>query len=338
MHRIVSALGLTAFLAFGAAPEALANEPAIRLGITPVDTDGTYFDLTLRAGERQVLRVELANMGTTPVEARTYAADVYTIVNGGFGAELHDEPPTGTTGWLDYPTELLELPAGHGTLRDLTVEVPRDVEPGEYITSLVIENVEPIAGSGAVTINQVNRTAIAVAITVPGPRRPGLDIGDVGHELVNGVSVVSFAVSNSGNVHVKPEGDFTLRAADGRVISQAPVEMGTFFAGTGAIVEVPLAEALNPGDYCGALSLRDPEQEIEAATDCRSFRVETAVAEPSLPQASAPGGAAVDQPDAPGPVGGLPGWVPLAAATLLAVALVVGGAALARRPRGGRLA
>jgi hypothetical protein len=338
MHRILPGLGLAVLLAFGAAAVASATEPPVRLGITPVDYAGTYFDLTLRAGERQVLRVELANMGTAPVEARTYAADVYTIVNGGLGAELHDEPPTGTTRWLDYPTELLELPVGRGTVRDLAVEVPSDVEPGEYITSLVIENAEPIVGSGSVAINQVNRTAIAVAIRVPGRRHPALEIGNVGHELVNGVSVVSFALANSGNVHLRPEGDFALRAADGRVVSQAPVEMGTFFAGTGAIVEVPLAEALHPGEYCGALSLRDPEQGVEAATDCRSFRVEAAVADPSLPQESAPAGAAVDQPDAPGPFGGLPAWVPLAAATLLAVAVVAGGAALARRPRGGRLA
>lgn len=328
IYRILSAFGLAALLAFGAAGAALATEPTIRLGITPVDYEGTYFDLTLRPGQRRALRVELANFGTQPVEARTYAADVYTIVNGGLGAELHDEAPSATTRWVDYPTELLSLPAGRGTVRDLVVEVPENAEPGEYITSLAIENAEPIEGSGSVAINQVNRTVIAVGITVLGPRRPALQIGDVRHELVNGVSVVSFTLANSGNVHLKPEGEFILEADDGRLVSQAPVAIGTFFARTDAIVEVPLAEALHPGAYCASLSLRDTEQEVEAAAECLPFRVGAAVAD------DAPGVAAVDQPGAPSSFGGLPWWVAIAGVALLAMTAIVGGASLALRPRG----
>jgi hypothetical protein len=333
-HRVLSATGLAALLALSATAVALAIEPSVRLGITPVGHEGTYFDLTMRGGERRVLSVELANFGADPVEARTYAADVYTIVNGGLGAELHHELPSGTTRWLDYPTELMQLPPGRAVVRDLVVEVPSDVEPGEYIASLVIENAEPIGATGSLTINQVNRTAIAVAIMVPGPRRPALEIGGVRHELVNGVSVVSFAVANSGNVHLKPEGRFVLEADNGRLVSQAPVEMGTFFSRTGTTVEVPLAEALQPGEYCALLSLRDAEERVAEATDCLPFRVEAAVADASPPQASAPGGAAVDQRRPPNFFGWLAGWLPVAGAALLAVTVLAGGAALALRPRG----
>jgi hypothetical protein len=327
-------LGVAALLTFSPVASALAAEPLIRLGITPVDHDGTYFDLTLRPGQRRVLSVELANFGTEPVEARTYAADVYTIVNGGLGAELHDEPRSGPTRWVDYPTKTLELPGGHGTVIDLVVEVPSYAEPGEYVTSLAIENAEPITGSGSVAINQVTRTVIAVAITVPGPRRPRLEIGGARHELANGVSVVSFTLSNSGNVHLRPEGEFFLETDDGRVVSRAPIKMDTFFARTDAVVEVPLAEALHPGTYCASLSLRDAEQEVSAVTECLPFLVEDSVADAPLPQGSSPAGAAVAQPDAPSTIGGLPWWVAVAGATVLLTTAVVGGAALALRPRG----
>lgn len=334
MYRILSAVGVAALLAFGPARPALAAEPLVRLGIAPVDYDGTYFDLTLRPGQRLALSVELANFGTEPIEARTYAADVYTIVNGGLGAELHDEPPSGPTRWVDYPTELLELPPGHGTVRDLVVEVPGDAEPGEYVTSLAIENAEPIGGSGSVAINQVNRTVIAVAITVPGPRRPALEIGGVRHELVNDVSVISFSLVNSGNVHLKPDGDFILQTDDGRLVSQAPVEMDTFFAGSDAVVEVPLAAALRLGGYCASISLHDTEHAVEATAACLPFRVEAAVADTPLPQASAPTGAAVDQPGKPGTLGELLWWVAIAGAAVLLTAAMVGGAVMGLQSRG----
>lgn len=323
MYRILSALGVAALLAFGPARPALAADPLIRLGIAPVDHDGTYFDLTLRPGQRRALSVELANFGTEPIEARTYAADVYTLVNGGLGAELHDEPQSGPTRWVDYPTRILELPAGHGTVRDLVVEVPGGVEPGEYITSLAIENAEPIGGSGSVAINQVTRTVIAVAITVPGPRRPALEISGASHELVNGVSIVSFTLVNSGNVHLKPEGEFILQAEDSRLVSQAPVKVDTFFARTDAVVEVPLAEALRPGGYCASLSLRDAEQRASAVAECLPFSVGAAVADTPLPPAGAP--STLDE---------LLWWVAVGGASLLLAAVVVGGAALGLRSRG----
>lgn len=190
-----SLLILVALLAALVVPTAAyAQDGQVELALRPVDQPGQFFDLTMRAGETRNLEVELANVGSAPIAARTYAADVYTIINGGFGARLRDEPQTGTTLWLDYSTDVLQLPAGQGIRRTFTITVPAAAEPGEYITSLVLENDEPIRGSGDVAIDQVVRQATAVVITVPGPRTPALVIGAASHKVVAEKSVVAVAL------------------------------------------------------------------------------------------------------------------------------------------------
>jgi hypothetical protein len=111
---------------------------------------------------------------------------------------------SGTTEWLNYQTDLIPLAVGEAIRRTFTVTVPADTGPGEYITSIVLENDLPLHSTGAVGLNQIIRQAVAVVVTVPGPRRPGIAIGAASHKVVAGRSIVSVALDNSGNVRLKP--------------------------------------------------------------------------------------------------------------------------------------
>jgi hypothetical protein len=248
--------GLLLTLLAAAAPVAAA-EHEVKLRITPLGAEGTFFELELEPGERHRLEVELANLGEGDISVRTYAADVYSLINGGFGAELRDEPASGTTLWLDYQTEVFDLPAGEGLERSFSVSVPRDAGPGQYVTSIVLENDQPLRGSGPVALDQVIRQAVAVALTVPGPQAPALQVGSARHSIVAERSTVAVEVRNPGNVHLKPKGTISLRDAAGTIVSQAPVAMDSVYAGTDTLVEVPLAELLGPGDYSVDLELED---------------------------------------------------------------------------------
>jgi hypothetical protein len=255
---------LSLIAAFGAPAAAYAQEGQVELAIRPIDQTGQFFDVTMRPGETRTLEVELANVGDAAIAARTYAADVYTIINGGFGARLRDEPQTGTTLWLDYATDVLQLPAGEGIRRTFDVAVPADAEPGEYITSLVLENDEPIHGGGDVAVDQVVRQATAVVVTVPGPREPALAIGAARHKVVADKSVVAVALENTGNVRLRPVAEFVLLDGAGAEVSRASVPMDTFYAHTDTLVEVPLAALLQPGSYTVRLTLEDTAQRIRA--------------------------------------------------------------------------
>ena len=301
-----------------------SHEPA-RLGLTPVDHDGTYFVLTLDPGEKRHLRVEAANFGHEEAVARTYASDVYTIVNGGFGADLFGERPSGPTLWLTYPTQEMTLNPDDALVIDFDVTVPDDTPPGEYVTALVIENAEPLRGSGAIAVDQINRSAIAVAIQIPGAENAELSIGEVTYQEVAGLPVVSFEVTNPGNVHLRPSGRFELRDGDGTELTAASVVMESVYAGTSTTLEAPVVEALAAGDYCAELSLTDEETGATDSTDCLPFTI-AAPPDDGSPLSGPPGVAEV--------VDALSGWPPgLPLASLLLVGL--GGLlfVLARRRR-----
>ena len=268
---IVALFGLLAALAAPAV--AIAAEGQFKLALLPLGESGPYFDIHMTAGETRTFHVQIANNGDAAVAARTYAADVYTIINGGFAGRLRDQSTSGSTLWLDYPAGVVNLPGGSSITRTFTVAVPRTTGPGEYITSILLENDKPIGGTGAVALNQITRQAIAVVVTVPGPRYPALTIGKASHTVVAGKSVVDVAVENLGNVRLKPVATFVLFDAAANRISDATVPMDTFFAHTATFVEVPLAALLQAGQYTVRLTLDDAAQGVRVE-ESTSFIVE----------------------------------------------------------------
>lgn len=324
-------LVLFALVVLGAPDAALAANSPIRLALLPVGQVGSFFDLTMDAGDRRRFEVEIANAGAASLAARTYAADVYTIINGGFGGRLRETPQTGMTTWLDYAPEILVLHAGKATRRAFTVTVPADAGPGEYISSLVLENDTPIASGGAVALNQIIRQAVAVVVTVPGARTPSLAIGAATHKVVAGRSVVSIAVDNTGNVRLKPAVGFTLFDAAGAKISEASVQMDTFYAHTDTFVEMPLASLLSPGTYLVALTLEDEAEGAEAADDAIALLV-GAQTEPPANEGTVPSLIDVRQNTGEGQVS-LPIWSIAVAAGILIALIVTWSTATLRRRR-----
>jgi hypothetical protein len=278
----VTLLLLNASVALVAPGAASAQSGPIKLAILPVGQPGSFFDLTMAPGETRTFAIDIANDGVAALAARTYAADVYTIINGGFGARLRGEPQSGMTSWLDYRTAVWDLQAGQVIRRPFAIRVPADAGPGEYIASLVLENDRPIRGNGNIGVNQIIRQAVAVVVTVPGQRNPVLAIGEARHKVVAGNSVVSVAVANTGNVRLKPVVTFTLLDAAGTQITQASIQMDTFYAHTETFVEVPLAVALLPGVYTVHLTLDDAGQDVRADSAAIALVVEA-------PASTAPG-------------------------------------------------
>jgi hypothetical protein len=280
---IVATVGL---LAMSMSPiAALANE-GLKLTLLPIGQSGSYFDLTMTPSETRTFQVQIANDGGAALGVRTYAADVYTIIDGGFGARLRREPATGTTVWLAYPTAVFPLAVGQRTTRSFTVAVPADTGPGDYITSLVLENDQPTVGSGGIGLDQVVRQAVAVVVTVPGQRSPAVAIGAATHAVVAGRSVVRVGVSNTGNVRLKPTVGFRLTDPAVTALDDGMIQMDSFYARTSTFVEFPLHTLLAPGTYSVHLTLGDTGEILPGAGADLTFVV------PSTPApSSAPGGA-----------------------------------------------
>jgi hypothetical protein len=275
----------------------LAADPAnadVRLSVRPVGQAGPYFELIMQPGESQTLEVDLSNDGSADLAVATYAADVYTITNGGYGGRLRAEPQTGTTTWLGYPTEVIELAAGTHSLRSFTVAVPPGTAGGEYISSVVIENDQPVVSSGGVGLGQIVRTAVAVVVTVPGARMPEIVIGEASHSVVADRSVVAVDLDNAGNVRLRPIAGFELRNSAGDLVSQSSIALDTIYSHTPTSLAVPLAALLQPGTYHATLTLVDAAQGVSVERTDLTFVVEAppATTEPG----AGPTPVAVNQP------------------------------------------
>lgn len=311
-----------------------AGSAPIKLAILPVGQPGSFFDLTMAPGESRMLAVDISNHGSAGLSVRTYAADVYSIINGGFGARLAGQSQSGMTTWLAYPTRVWSIAEGGSVRRTLKVSVPLNAQPGEYISSLVLENAEPIEVDGTPEVNQFIRQALGVVVTVPGPRLPGLSIGAASAKVLAGASVVSVAVANTGNVRLQPMVQFALYDAAGDQISQASSQMGTVYAWTSTSLEVPLATLLPAGWYSVQVTFADAKQGLSVAGGPLRFLVGGPDA-----TAAAGGGVAgltgVVLPDGPAPTA--PFLFVLILGLLVALAGLLGlVVARGRRPRAGR--
>jgi hypothetical protein len=322
-------------LAVVAPGAALGADEGFKLALAPVGQSGPYFDLTMEPGDSLDLEVDVANDGDAGVATRTYASDAFTITNGGYGGRLRNERQTGTTTWVEYPTNVLFLDSGQRVRRSLTVTVPHDTGPGEYITSLVLENDVAVSGNGDVAFDQFVRQAIALVIRVPGNRSPALELGAATYKVVGSRSIVSVAVDNTGNVRLKPTVDFVLRDAADTVVSRKAFQMDTFFAHTDTHVEVTLEAPLLPGSYWVQLSLEDVASGVVAANGAIPFVVESAATGATVDGAG-PGLTEVLQNPRTG-MFGLPAWVMILFAGLIGGGIVSGSfvAVVRRRRQGG---
>jgi hypothetical protein len=272
---IVAVLAIMA--AFG--PGARAGDSASGSAVVPsfllepVDQKGAYFEETLEPGETKKLKVALGNAGEAPARARTFVADAYTLVNGGFGVKNGDQPVSGTTTWLDYPDEILELPARQKIERTFKVTVPEGTAPGQYIAGLVLQTADPIAIQGTDMLRQIIRKAIAVFITVPGPVSPEMTIGQASVRQTGSATSLLIEIGNPGNVLLKPTGTVTMTTRSGDPVLTAPIEMGSVYAETSTSIELPIPTVLSPGDYVVSVELSDEATGVSAAEPVLSLTV-----------------------------------------------------------------
>jgi hypothetical protein len=255
-----------------------AQDDAVRLGIEPVGSDQHFFDLTLDPGESTELTFRFGNHGEVATRAFVFSADVSTLHGGGMEMADVDDPRTGATEWLHFDQEELDLEPGEAVERTVTLSVPVDTAPGDYITALVIQNAEPvdISDDNGSQFDQTVRQGIAVAIDVPGDREPGLAILGVTHLESGGRSVIEVAVENTGNTHLRPRGTFEFMNAEGEVLAGSEVWLDTVYAGTETVLEVNFTEPLPPGDYLISVALEDEEAGTSASID----QIDLAIAGP----------------------------------------------------------
>lgn len=228
--------------------------------------DGSHLSVELLPGQTADLDVIIGNRDSRHLMLRTYAADAYTLVNGGFGVRSESEPITEPTSWLVYPAETYDLQPGATIERVVGVTVPPDTPPGVYLAGIVVETAEPIALEGAAIFNQVIRKAIGVTVIVPGPM---VGEGTVGMPMIEGDTSSAWLmvpIENTGNVSLRPQGELVMSRGH-RVVLTAPITMRPVYAGDQTLIEIGLPTQLEAGEYTVSLELTDEDRGWGASLD-----------------------------------------------------------------------
>jgi hypothetical protein len=198
------------------------------------------------------------------------------------GVEISsDEPISGPTKWLDYASSTLDLEAKTAEVRSFSITIPKSAKPGEYLTSMVIENAEPIKGTGSVALNQVMRVALPVLIVVPGPLTPKLEIGTASYKDLGTSADVEVTVRNTGNERLKLAGEITISDPDGTEVLNQSLDLGPIYARDKTVIRVGFATTLPEGTYSVALALTDSKRDLSVSDEAIELIV-TPVAEATV--------------------------------------------------------
>lgn len=276
-------------------PESAPPQPSIAFYPADENQPG-YINVELKPGEEETVKLVLGNNGEVAFDAVTYAADAYTIRNGGFGLRDLDSEHTGPTTWLDYATETFATVPGQGAERELTIRVPNDVTPGEYVTGVAMQTADPVdaPAEGMFRLNQYYRSVIGIRILVPGELSAALQLGDPKFVIEGSLPAVVVPVINTGNLQLTPSGEIRIKDAEGGLVLSAPIKMGRVYGGHETELWLGLGQPLAEGEYQVSVELSDPEKDVRAELKLTamlveedSADVETAISPMSITSSSA---------------------------------------------------
>lgn len=219
-----------------------------------------YVELELRPGESSTFTARINTEGTDHASLVAFVGNAVNPVNGGFGVADIAAERTGAATWFTLGQESFELDPGSIDTIAVSVTVPENTAPGQYIVGLVVQTAKPLGSDQAQEgfgLLPIIRSAMAIQITVPGDVTPGFELGAPAMTTENGVPVVSAPVTNTGNVLVKPTGTLTIASPDGTVLVTSPIEMGSVYMGNSTALQVSLPDQFEPGDYLISIELTD---------------------------------------------------------------------------------
>lgn len=240
-RRAAAFLSVAAVLGAALVPGAArANEAAIAPAVIvkvqqASGLPSTYFELRGRPGApAQAGSLQLVNPTGHAVQVRLGPVDALTTDTLGSAYAL-TASRGGPTSWIVLSSDRVTIPARAARSVAVVVNVPRSARPGDYLSGVSVETLGVQATTqtvGGVSIGEVDRYAIGVEVTLPGPRHPSIRF--TGARVVRSPSALTFLLlaRNDGNVILKSVYGQATVSRDGHVVAATPLGPGTFVSGT----------------------------------------------------------------------------------------------------------
>ncbi len=212
-------------LALPAAASAIDNggiggKPAYPKADNPRST--SIFVHETKPGETVEDGVQVINNTEKTKRVLVYAVDSQISSGGAFACAQAVDKPISVGSWITLDEKEVTLAAGEKQIVGFTIAVPANASPGEHNGCIVMQDTERQRAAEGNGIVLSMRSAIRVAVTVPGDIQKGLVFTGTGLEARGGGKVLmSVSLRNNGNVSLDAELDVKLMYALGPTAAKA---------------------------------------------------------------------------------------------------------------------
>lgn len=210
-------------------------------------TQRPYFQPVLRPGVQVQDSVTITNKTDAPITFELRAVDAFNTPEGGFALRAGTAPKRDMGAWITLGQDRLELPAKSSAVVPFTIDPPEDATPGDHPGGIVAINTQPVVNKrGDVVVNELYGVGTRVYGRVQGPLNPQLNVtqididtsGGVGSLFGGGVdAVVTYRVTNTGNVRLNPTARLTVSPLVGGDEEVAPLKLPELLPRGSAIVK-----------------------------------------------------------------------------------------------------
>ena len=227
-----------------------AAAPPMTVTVSSASGDsGNYFQVRAQPG-RTTSAGSLNLQNQTGKQIRVLLDPVRGLTASTLGSAygLHGTKASGPAGWVVLGKRRVTL-APHGQMHvPVSVRVPSSAGPGDYLAGIGVQ----AAGAGSqvqlkgnVAISSVQRYAVGLDTTLPGPRHPSIKLTGIGLDREPAGVTFSIDARNSGNVILQNvHGVATVSDGDNTVATRK-LGPGTFVTGT-SIAYPLLVPSLRP--------------------------------------------------------------------------------------------
>jgi nucleoid-associated protein YgaU len=166
--------------------------------------------------------VQIINNTDTDKTLLVYAVDSQTASGGGFACAQQADESLGVGTWITLEKDRVTLGPNSSTIVPFMINAPSTASAGEHNGCIVIQDAEQAPADTGNGIALSFRTAIRVAITIPGEITKELSFTGVSsRRLDNGLIRLSAALKNNGNVSLDSDVHLSIKSFFGQTVRSA---------------------------------------------------------------------------------------------------------------------
>lgn len=280
---------------------AASNVDFIISPVKEVEQSSGYYRDEVSGGETKKYTFYVENLIKEPINLWLYPADAAPMVNGGKSFTVKGEKNTSVGSWISPSKEqLIQLKPLEKKKYVFTVNVPKDLKPGEYVGGIVAEQipdedekaVEASENQAVLLIERIPRIGVQIVMEKQKElATQDMSIDDFKHSYTsNGYSQLMVKLTNTGTILQRPNGVLIIRDANGKGIYSQAYDAGasekSIYAGkTADMVYYIEDQILWPGEYSAYFEANFNEKKVSRTFNFTISEADAKKAQESLSNA-----------------------------------------------------